>query len=309
MATGHLKLKWRDGPPAPFAIKGHSVAVNGDLVYCVDGVSDIKVLMFNSKTEGWTVLPVCPKEYFSIAVVNRQLTAIGGRQSDKATNTLLSLSQDRPGIFQRIFQQKWIQQLPPMTYCRNGPAVATTNTSLIVAGGWGPDENKAPVEVLDTQVLHWSTVPSLPHPLSQATATICGDRLYIGGGFSTDQATKSVVMSEVKDLLQSQSVATGPSFSSNPSVWKEVAPLPVIWSSLITFQGQLLAVGGSTTGGETLEVRQYDAATNSWKVISQMKMKRAYSLAAVIPNNTLIVCGGNTPHSDSINSVEFASPL
>ena len=204
--------------------------------------------------------------------MNRELTAIGGEQSDKATNTLLSLPQDRPGIF----QQKWIQQLPPMTYCHNDPAVATTDTSLIVSGGYGPSGKKAPVEVLTQQ---WFTVASLPQPLRAATATICGDRLYIGGGFSTDGATKSVLMCEVKDLLQSQpqSLLTKLGFSaSSPPVWKEVAPLPVLISSLVTFQGQLLAVGGSTTldgTGSTSEVRQYDATINSWKVISQMKMK------------------------------------
>ena len=306
VATGPLKLKWRDGPPAPFATKGHSVAVSGDMVYCADGnYGSTKVLIFNSRTEGWSLLE-CPKKLFSIAVVNGQLTAIGGEQSDKATNTLLSLTQERPGIL----QLEWIQQLPPMTYCHNEPVVATTNTSLIVAGGCGPLAKKAPVEVLDIQTLHWSTVGSLPHPLRAATATICGDRLYIGGGFSTDGATMSVIMCEVKDLQSHhQSLLSRLRLSSSPPVWKEVAPLPVFISSLVAFQGQLLAVGGSTTRdgtGSTSEVRRYDAATNSWKVISQMKKKRRYSLTAVLSNNTLMVCGGNTPRSDTTDSVEIA---
>ena len=291
VATGPLKLEWRDGPPAPLSTKGYSVAVDGEMVYCRDGVSSNKVLMFNSRTGQWTVLPECPKQFFSIAVVNGQLTAIGGEQSYKATNTLLILPQDRPGIF----QQKWIEQFPPMTYRHNDPAVATTNTSLIVAGGWGPDMEKAQAEVMDIQTLQWSTVASLPYALDQTTATICGDRLYIGGGV-TGRSTKSVVMCEVKDLLQSQpqSLATRPDPSSSPPVWKEVAPLPVVRSSLVTFQGQLLAVGGSTTGRDsdsTSDVMQYDATTDSWSVISHMKMKRRYCLAAVLPNYTLMVCG------------------
>ena len=307
VATRLLKLKWRDGPPALFATKGYSVVVHGDMIHCCDGNhGSSTVLMFNLRTLGWTVLPECPKKYFSIAVVNGQLTAIGGKESDKATNTLLSLPQDRPGIF----QQKWIQQLPPMTYCHIFPAVATANTSLIVAGGHGPDREKAPVEVLDTQTLCWSTVASLPHPLQQATATICGDRLYIGSGCSTKGPSQSVLMCEIKDLLKSQSLATEQGLCSCPPVWKEVTPLPVIFSSLVMFQGQLLAVGGGTTHSSTdctPDVRQYDTTTNSWKLIGQMKIKRAYSLAAVLPNNTLMVCGGNTPHSDSTNSVEIAS--
>ena len=245
--------------------------------------------------------------------MNGKLTAIGGKQSDKATNTLLSLPQDRPGIF----QQKWIEHFPPMTYRHNDPAVATTNTSLIVAGGWGPYMEQAPVEVMDIQRRQWSRVASLPHPRWEATATICGDRLYIGGGYSTGwfgtggDPTKSVVMCEVKDLLQSQpqSLATRLlHLSSSPPVWKEVAPLPVVLSSLVTFQGQLLAVGGRSTerdADSTSDVMQYHITTNAWKVISQMKMKRYRSFAAVLPNNALMVCGGLTPDGRTA-SVEVA---
>ena len=294
VVKGPLKLRWRDGPPAPSPISGHSVAVSGDMVYLCDGLGAV-FLMFNSRREQWTVLPECNKRAFSIAVVNGLLTAIGGAVSGRATNTLLSLSLDTPDIF----REKWTEKLPPMTYCHNSPAVITIDTSLIVAGGWGPDQEKAPVEVMDTQTLQWSTVASLPHPLMQATATICGDRLYLGGGVGTGGATKSVLMCEVKDLLQSkpQSRATRAGHSESCQVWKEVAPLPLTCSSLVTFQGHLLAVGGYGDAGYTSEVRQYDAATNSWSVISQMRKKRRQSLAVVLPNNTssLMVCGGYTP--------------
>ena len=304
VVKGPLKLEWRDGPPAPSPIFGYSVAVSGDMVYLHDGnYGSRKVLMFNSRRGQWAVLPECNKQFFSIAVVNGLLTAIGGLVSFRATNTLLSLSLDTPDIS----REKWIEKLPPMTYCHNTPAVITIDTSLIVAGGSGPDKEKAPVEVMDTQTLQWSTVASLPHPLMQATATICGERLYLGGGFRTSGTTKSVLMCEVKDLLQSkpQSRATRAGHSESCQVWKEVAPLPVTHSSLVTFQDHLLAVGGSGDAGDTSEVRQYDAATNSWSVISQMRVKRCRSLAVVLPNNTssLMVCGGVTPAT----SVEIAT--
>ena len=70
-----------------------------------------------------------------------------------------------------------------MKYYHNNPGVATTSTSLIVAGGWGLDQMEAPVEVMDTETLCWSTAASLPHPRHQLTAAICEDRFYLGGGF------------------------------------------------------------------------------------------------------------------------------
>ena len=309
VVKGPLRLKWWVGATAPFPTGGHSVAVSGDMVYLCDGnYGSRKILMFNSRRGQWTVLPECNKQFFSIAVVNGLLTAIGGEVSGRATNTLLSLSLDTPDIS----GEKWIEKLPPMTYCHNSPAVITIDTSLIVAGGLGPDQEKAPVEVMDTQTLQWSTVASLPHPLWNATATICGDRLYLGGGFGTGGATKSVLMCEVKDLLQSkpQSRATRAGHSESCQVWKEVAPLPVTQSSLVTFQDHLLAVGGATVAGSyTSEVRQYDAATNSWSVISQMRLERRRSLAVVLPNNTssLMVCGGYTPGGAATSSVEIAT--
>ena len=311
VAPGPLKLKWKDGPPTPFPTYGYSVAVNGDIVYCRDSDSDSdsgKVLMFNSGTEQWGVLPECPKMNFSIAVVNGQLTAIGGRHSVRVTNTLLSLSQDKPDIS----QQKWLEQLPPMTYCRNSPAVVAANTSLIVAGGWEKFHRmKTEVEVMDTQTLQWFTVASLPLPLSEATATICGDRLYLGSGIcSGREGTKSVLECEVKDLLQSQppSLASRIGLSRRPQVWREVVQLPLRESSLVTFQGHLLAVGGEVRGADsTSEVREYVATTNSWNVISHMRVQRRSSLAVVLPNNTLMVCGGFTSIFDYTTSVEIAS--
>ena len=309
VATGPLKLKWRDGPPAPFETYGHSVAVSGEMMYCCDRSSNKKVLMFNWRTGQWTVLPECHKTNFSIAVVNGTLTAIGGKCSDRVTNTLLSLPDTS--------QHQWIEQFPPMNYCRCSPVVTTTSTYLIVAGGWKDNimGGMSAVEVMEILALKWSTVASLTHPVSSAVATICGDRLYLGGGFGTGWLpTKSVVMCKVRELLQSrpQSLATRLGLSSSPPVWKEVASLPVIRSFLVTFKGQLLAVGGSTTGwgaNSASDVRQYDATTNSWKVISQMRLKRCRVLAAALPINSLMVCGGYTPGGCTTPSVEIASIL
>ena len=291
--AGPLKLEWiKGGPRTPFGTYGVSVAVSKGMAYFRDGVSD-KVLMYNSMTGQWTVLPKCSKKYFSIAVVNGLPTAIGGTHSDTDTKTLLSLSHDRLHML-GISRQKWIEQFPPMTYYHNSPAVVTTDTSLIVAGGRGPDLGKVPVEVMDTKTLRWSTVASLPHPRSQTTATICGGRMYIGGGLTGN--SKSVLMCEVSDLLQSATTQpqSPPRRSRASQVWREIAELPVKQSSLITLRGQLLAIGGSVTipGDGTSEVRQYDVITNSWNVISHMTTKRHQCFAAVLPNDRVMVVGG-----------------
>ena len=62
-----------------------------------------EVFAYNSTNNKWSELPKCPNYGFSLAVVNSFLTAIGGRtSSDKVTNTLLSLTDD-----------KWTKWFPP----------------------------------------------------------------------------------------------------------------------------------------------------------------------------------------------------
>ena len=305
-----VRLQWKDGPSSPVKTYGESAAVHGKMAYFCDTYSGTKVLQYNSETKEWSILE-CLKKRFSVAVVNGLLTAIGGKQSGEATKTLLSLTG----------QQKWTEQFPPMAYHHNNPAVACTSTSLIVAGGWGPDAARAPVEVMDTKTLCWSTAASLPHSWYQATATICKDRMYIAGGFGKGSTrTQSVLTCVVSDLLQS-AVSQNQSLGSrlitalhiHPSpesrtVWQEVAELPVYHSTLVTLQGQLLAVGGGSSDlNPTSAVYQYDTATNSWKTISHMNTKQQNCLAVVLPGDRLMVVGGFVKGEHGTTSVEIAS--
>ena len=295
-AAQPIRLQWRSGPKAPLVIFGDSSAVHGRVAYFYSWREN-KIMMYNSEMEMWAFLAECPKRSFSLAVVNGLLTAIGGRHlsRDKATKTLLSLTQ----------QQKWTEQFPQMTYYHNVPAVTCTSTSLIVAGGYGPDEEWAPVEVMDTDTLCWSTAASLPYPWHEGTVTICGDRMYIAGGIEKGVTTNSALTCVVSELLQStathrQSLGARPTAASGlqPStdshkVWQEVAPLPVCRSSLVTLHGRLLAVGGCDSAyTPTSAVYQYDRANNSWKVVSHISTKRYKCFTAVLPDNTLLVAGG-----------------
>ena len=79
---------------------------------------------------------------------------------------------------------------------------------MVVAGGYGEEITiLSTVEVMDTDTLQWSTASSLPYPLSDATATVCGDRVYLVGG--SDQcwkSAKSAFTCSVSDLLYPQTI-------------------------------------------------------------------------------------------------------
>ena len=187
--------------------------------------------------------------------------------------------------------------------------------SLIVAGGVGEgDKIQSTVEVMDTETLQWSTASSLPHPLSQASATLCGDQVYmLGGWVNSYKQSKSVFTCSLATLLQScQPQSLGErlktlSLASRPKVWHQLADTPVTLSTCASLHGRLLAVGGRDSDGkETTAIHMYNTTTNSWEVISHMATPRCRCSVAVLPHNELMVVGGITP-DDKTNSVEIAT--
>ena len=78
----------------------------------------------------------------------------------------------------------------------------------------------------------------------------------------------------------------------------------------MTFCGQLLAVGGKDSDNKpTTAVYMYNQATNSWNVISHMATARKNCLAAVLPNNKLMLVGGQSNKRTDLDLVEFGSSI
>ena len=166
-------------------------------------------------------------------------------------------------------------------------------TALIVAGGWtfsGPTET---VEVLNSETKQWSTAADLPQPVSHAPAAVCGDQIYVMG--------KAMYTCSVQALMMSIR-------NSGSRVWKEVAAPPVTETTCVSIHGRLLAIGGTDSyETPTLAIHMYNPTTDSWEVISHMGTPRKSCIAAILPNNQLIVVGGYITTFGTTDSVEFAS--
>ena len=130
-----------------------------------------------------------------------------------STNKLLSL------------QTKWTEIFPSMLTKQYSIAAATSKKHLIIAGGYTfAVGTLTTVEVMDTKILVWSRVASLPHPYSYISGTICGDHLYMLGGLDDKDKTKSVLTCSLPELLQSS--------SSSSSIWRRVADTPAYFSTM-----------------------------------------------------------------------------
>ena len=288
----NVTLNWRDGGKAPFRMSRGAPVVDEGVAYFmhVDG----QTCSYNSTNKKWSELPKYPYQFGSLAVVNGQLTAIGGNDNiHTCTNKLLTL---RKGQLCR----SWSDVFPPMPTKRYGTTAVTSEEHLIVAGGATEpvyaDVNT--VEVMDTKTLVWSTVASLPHPYKFASATICGDHLYMLGGYDDKDWTKSVLTCSLTELLQS---------SSSSSVWHRVADVPAYYSTCTAVNGQLLAVGGRDKDFRaTAAIHKYNPTTNSWDHISNMPTARRNCFVAVLPTNEMMAVGGWISGFD-IDKVDIAS--
>ena len=93
-------------------------------------------------------------------------------------------------------------------------------------------------------------------------------------------------------------------------VWNKVAAPPVTETTCVSIHGrQLLTIGGRDSDRRpTSAVHMYNPTTDSWEVISRMSTPRLDCIAAVLPNNQLMVVGGYTSEDNTTtDSVEFAS--
>ena len=275
--TRHLiELQWQDTWMAPWEMLRGAAVVDGNVAYFMNW--DGRICSYDSSKPRWSKLPQCPHWHGSLAVISGLLTAIGGGKLETIDNKLLSMNSKA---------QRWVEHFPPMLSERSHTAVVSTKQHLIVAGGMSDQSTRVDaVEVMDIQTLVWSTAVSLPHPYSDASATICGDQLYMLGGLDKARA-KSVLTCSLTELLQSCGKA------SLSSVWHSIADVPVYNSTCAAVDGELVAVGGEDAKGKTTSsVIKYDPTTDSWDIIGNMPTARRRCFVAVLPTNETIVAGG-----------------
>ena len=291
------KMRWRMGKNAPEEMSRGAAVSHGSTVYFMPGCSN-KVYSHKNilGKEKWSQLPDNPNINCGLAVVNGLLTSVGGRLNNVYTNTLFSLTGEG-------MAKKWFEIFSPMPTPRQSVACVTTKEFLVVIGGLSGGGGLDIVEVMNMNTKQWTTVSSLPQKQYALSTAVCGDTLYLAGGFNV--ASKSVFSCPLPNLLPFKSLGSilRRSFSQS---WKEISSLPVGDSTLVSFNGQMLAIGGrSDSKNYTTNIYRYDPLANVWNVISQMKNKRSHCLAVTLRDDQLIVVGGYSQDVEATDSVEI----
>ena len=292
-ASKELTLKWRKGPKAPAAMRRGSSTIIGETVY-VNSFSSQVVYAFHCNTTQWSTLPQCPCIHSTLTTINSMITAVGGNDTTSLYMTTNKVITHR--------DHKWVELYPPMPTERYCAAVLSTTTHVAVMGGLKDGNLLAITEVMDIQTKQWSTASPLPYGIVRATTTLCGEILYLMGGY-TYSNEYSVLSCHFSDLVQSMQ-STGPSTQKRPwsstvathsKVWHNIPDLPVMCSTCVTDQGKVLAIGGlDKQDKRTTSIYELNTDNNEWSHKSDMNIARSEFLATALPDNNILVVGGKT---------------
>ena len=284
MLTAHsyspqLKLQFQTQRRVPVAMERGSAVVHRNIVYCISDCSD-KMYKYHPDEDEWQEHSQCPHHNAGLAIIKDLLTIIGGQGRSGKTNKLLSWRDGR-----------WEEVFPPMNTARSEPAVVTEDCYVIAVGGEGGETS---VELFTVSTNTWSTVTSLPQPLTYITATLSCNILY---AMDIDGRTLSISMSHWTKKTSREPSYPHPTWQPLPH------DAPVLCSTLTTVCGEVMTVGGVRAGPATGDV--YQLRQREWVRIGCMDTARAYPIVSVLPGDRMLVVDGSTP-SLTLTAVELA---
>ena len=286
-ATGQQRItirgiRWRKASDAPASMRRGAAASHSNMAY-FNPWGSTALYCYESQQQQWRRLPDCPSENSALVMIEGRLTTVGGGEYGRPTNSLASLTGEDE-------DSKWVELFPRMPTARHHLAAVCRGRNVIAAGGYGDGGRRvSAVEILDTELRQWSSAASLPHPMSQASITVCEDLLYLLGGVDQNgRRTLSVLTSSITDLLHQQQET-----ANQPAVWRCTADAPYYESTAVSVGGQLLAIGGEDEHGKsTSAIAAYDPTSDSWQDMGHMATPQYRTLVAVLPSNQLIAAGG-----------------
>ena len=239
-----------------------SAATDGLFVY-ITPAGSTSFYQYECSTDKWTELPSCPYENSGLAIIDSELTTVGGRDgAGRCTNRLFTLRQG-----------KLVEVYPPMNTTRYSPAVVSTS------GGFGSGRAAtATVELFQVKSRRWYKLTDLPQPLLFPSATICGDQLHVIGGDGGKAYSCS--------LQSNDRPITSPLTHS----WKPLPPLSVTASTAATLCGQLVLIGGVQGRSTVNSIHQL--VEGQWVKIGSVTSGRQWCLAVSPSPDRILIVGG-----------------
>jgi N-acetylneuraminic acid mutarotase len=186
----------------------------------------------------------------------------------------------------------------PMLNARsNFTATLMPDGNVVAVGGYGASDNlTATAEIYYSTSAVWSALPSMSTPRALHAAALLNDgRLMVIGGLGVSGALSTV---------EAYNFAT--------NTWSALASLPhQLYAATATrlFDGRVLVVGGNDGFGEYNASYVYDPSANSWTQTNSagapLLQPRFGHTATLLPNDTVMISGGQTQFGPIPNQVEI----
>ena len=269
---------------APRRMERGSAITDQMMTYCAPNGS-YSFYCYTMTEDKWEKLPKCPYRDSGLVVIDSALTAVGGLYGSY-TNKLVTLRQSR-----------WVEEYPPMNTARSSPAVVSTSDgghmNVIAIGGYGGGRWIDAVELFHIGRRSWSRLTSLPQPLADPSATICGNQLHV---IECDDDGYSCSLQAL--LSSNQPIRS----QSRTPTWTPLPHLPVTFSTAATLCGQLVIIGGKRDGSIVNSIHQL--VDGQWVNIGSMSSGRYRCLVASPSPDKMVVVGGYDASYTQLDSVE-----
>ena len=248
-----------------------------------DKDEDEHTVMVYEPGVGWRTLSRYQYRWFAMAVLQDQLTLVGGQESFKVTNQITVWD-----------SQQWTHPYPPMPTSRHSPVVVTYINWLVVAGG-SDGGSLSTVEIMDINNKQWFTAIPLPVRCYDMTSAVVGDEWYfIGGstgitGLRVSRETKQVFRVSLPAITAqavSQSTVT-------PAQWHTLPDTPLYSSAALALHGSLLAVGGHHDREHcSSAIHLYQPGSRQWVKVGDLPTARSRCSCTLLPSGEILVAGG-----------------
>ena len=288
-----MNVEWQYGEDMPCSMNYYPEAIMLDeKVYVGAGSTSSglnnTVMVYSIPNNEWSLLPEYDYFWFGMTSANNKLVLVGGVSEDR-TNKL------------GVWDEKWMDTLPPMPTARSGPTVVTyKNRWLVVAGGYchALEPILSTVEILDILTGYWHRASPLPVRQYKMSSTIIGNMWYLLGGYHSGQQTLCNCVC-IDDLIY-QAVFQ---ISSSSSQWQSLPDTPATKCTALSLDGALLAVGGY----QCRFIHHYRPSTNNWVEIGELTSSRHECACIIVPSGKLLILGGNTSSQSTNIMVEIGT--
>ena len=266
---------WERRADMPTARSAASTAVMDGKIYAIGGeqvekikaykgwVNKIKSLptveMYDPSTDTWTQKGDMPtaRSYFSTAVMDRKIYAIGGTSIFKEQYRLETVEVYDPST------DTWAKARD-MNHARSCAALSVVNGEIYAMGGWGlseiqdqPEPVLSSVEVFNLKMNRWRERAGMVVPKTSHTASVIDGKIYVMGGyFRKGEEYKTLSTIEIYDPATDRWTQ-----ESDMLIEKSGHEAEVIDGKIYIFGGNSAGVGVPLTSVEVYDPKELTGAS------------------------------------------------